>query len=89
MQTAAKLGHNCPAQFATGVAHGLGAGSAASHAAFGARVHIVSRNRAELDEVVGAVRANGTAAVAHCSDVTDRDAANCALENIDDWIYTA
>jgi NAD(P)-dependent dehydrogenase (short-subunit alcohol dehydrogenase family) len=57
----------------TGAGRGLGRALALRLAAAGARVALVARNKAELDEVVGEIRQNGGTAFAIAADVGEKE----------------
>jgi 3-oxoacyl-[acyl-carrier protein] reductase len=57
----------------TGGGRGLGRGIALELARAGARVAVVSRTLAQLEEVVAEIMAHGGEAIAVVADVSDRD----------------
>lgn len=77
---------NDAAILVTGASRGLGRALAEQLAARGARVVLVARHPEPLDDVVGAIRANGGAAFAITADVADPRAARAIAQQAADVV---
>jgi len=64
----------------TGASSGIGAATARSLAAEGAAVALLARRRDRLEELAGAIRADGGTAIVVDADITDRQQAEEAVE---------
>jgi len=66
----------------TGASSGIGAATAHSLAAQGATVALLARRRERLEELAGAIRAEGGTAMVVEADITDRQRAEEAVERV-------
>jgi len=66
----------------TGAGSGIGAAISSALAAAGARVHMLSRNGAQLEATVAALRAEGADVHAHACNVTDTTAVRRLVEEL-------
>jgi NADP-dependent 3-hydroxy acid dehydrogenase YdfG len=66
----------------TGASSGIGAATARGLAAEGAAIAVLARRRDRLEEVAGAIRADGGTAIVVEADITDRQQAQTAVERV-------
>jgi len=66
----------------TGGSRGIGAATAARFAEHGARVAVSGRDRAAIDDVVGAIRWDGGTAIGVVADVTRVEALECLRDTV-------
>src|SRR3954454_4634551 len=70
----------------TGASSGIGAATAASLAAAGAKVALLARRKDRLDALVEQLAPTGVEVIAHQLDVTDQAAANAVADSVRDQL---
>ena len=70
----------------TGASQGIGAATAVRFAKAGYRVALVARNREAMEQVAQQIRTDGGEALVAAADLSDLDAAKCALDKtVEHW----